>query len=379
MKGMVLMERDRALLGYLGVARYVTAAQAHRLLAPGHDKAVTSRRLARLCELGPNPGDDAYLSRLEYRRSNSLPFPVWTLTPHGRALAEPVAPGPVATVQPGVGIQFIARILAMNELLLALILAARRSELAPLADLPFRWGVADELLRFEVFDRVATGRRAAVLRPGAVITLPRAGRRIFLEPEVGSTSFAPADPREGHVKRRMERYTSYFLSFTDRDRKKTWYGAAFPDDFYPEVFVLAQTEARRARIERHLKDWFRGGEELYALRAVTLAGTIAALTPLVARSAAAAAPPASARAGPPGPPVRTVAIDADMARRLKDGITCFIGAYNAIRKQTSAHADTCPTHFMPDPGPVAEMNAFRDVVWHEILGKPRESEKDRKP
>ena len=47
-KGMVLTERDRALLGYLGVARYVTAAQAHRLLAPSHDKAVASRRLARL-------------------------------------------------------------------------------------------------------------------------------------------------------------------------------------------------------------------------------------------------------------------------------------------------------------------------------------------
>jgi hypothetical protein len=382
MKGMVLMERDRALLGYLGVARYVTAAQAHRLLAPGRDKAITSRRLARLCELGPNPGDDAYLCRLEYSRSNSLPFPVWTLTPQGRALAEPVAPGPVATVQPGVGIQFVARILALNELLLALILAARRSESAPLTDLPFRLGVADELLRFEVFDRVATGRRAAVLRPGAVIALPRAGRRIFLEPEVGSTSLAPADPREGHVKRRMERYTSYFLSFTDRDRKKTWYGAAFPDAFYPEVFVLAQTEARRARIERHLKDWFRGGEELYALRAATLAGTIAALTPLVSRSAAVAAPPApptSIFASPTGQPVRMVAIDTDMARRLKDGITCFIGAYNAIRRQTSAHADTCPTHFMPDPGPVAEMNAFRDVVWHDLLGKPRDSEKGRKP
>ncbi len=374
MKGMVLTERDRALLGYLGVARYVTAAQAHRLLAPGHDKAVTSRRLARLCELGPNPGDDAYLCRLEYRRSNSLPFPVWTLTPHGRALAEPVAPGPVATVQPGVGIQFIERTLALNELLLAFILAARRSESAPLTDLPFRWGVADELLRFEVFDRVYTGRRAAVLRPGAVIALPRAGRRIFLEPEVGSTSLAPVDPREGHVKRRMERYTKYFVGYTDRDRKKTWYGAAFTDALYPEVLVLARTEARRARIERHLKEWFRGGEELFALRAVTLAGAAAELTPLVVRSVTLAL-----QGAPLAPPVRTVVIDADMARRLKDGIVCFIGAYNAIRKQASAHADTCPTHFMPDPGPVAEMNAFRDVVWHDILGKPRDSEKDRKP
>ena len=209
-KGMVLTERDRALLGYLGVARYVTGAQAHRLLAPGHDKAITSRRLARLCELGPNPGDDAYLRRLEYRRSNSLPFPVWTLTPHGRALAEPLAPGPVAAVQPGVGILFIERILALNELLIALILAARRSESAPLADLPFRWCVADQPLRFETFDRVYMTRRPAVLRPGAVIDLPRTRNRIFLEPELGTTSLAPADPRQGHVKRRLERYVEFF-------------------------------------------------------------------------------------------------------------------------------------------------------------------------
>src|SRR5512146_557653 len=106
MKGMVLTERDRALLGYLGAARYVTAAQAHRLIALGRDKAITSRRLARLCELGPNPGDSAFLRRLEYRRRSNLPFPVWTLTPHGLAVAENVAPGPVAANHGEVGIRF---------------------------------------------------------------------------------------------------------------------------------------------------------------------------------------------------------------------------------------------------------------------------------
>ncbi len=66
----------------------VIAAQAHRLIAPGHDKAIASRRLARLCERGPNPGDDPYLRQIEYRRSDALPFPVWTLTPRGRAIAD---------------------------------------------------------------------------------------------------------------------------------------------------------------------------------------------------------------------------------------------------------------------------------------------------
>jgi hypothetical protein len=80
MKGMVLTERDRALLGYLGVARYVTANQAHRLLAPGHDKAITSRRLARLCEAGSSPGEDAHLrtasrSRSGRSRLTAAPWP----------------------------------------------------------------------------------------------------------------------------------------------------------------------------------------------------------------------------------------------------------------------------------------------------------------
>jgi hypothetical protein len=384
-KGMVLTERDRALLGYLGVARYVTGAQAHRLLAPGHDKAITSRRLARLCELGPNPGDDAYLRRLEYRRSNSLPFPVWTLTPHGRALAEPLAPGPVAAVQPGVGILFIERILALNELLIALILAARRSESAPLTDLPFRWCVTDQPLRFETFDRVYMTRRPAVLRPGAVIDLPRTRNRIFLEPELGTTSLAPADPRQGHVKRRLERYTTFFLSFTGRDLKHTWYGAAFPDGFRPEVFALARTEARRARIERHITDWFQGGDSRYALRAFTFAGAKATLTPQVAPAGppaphpAAPAPAPAPASSPPIPPTaRVLVIDEELRRRFKDGIRTFVDAYNSLRRQASDHAIDCP-NFRPDPGPTAELSAFRDLIWHDVLGKPREPERDRKP
>ncbi len=385
-KGMVLTERDRALLGYLGVARYVTGAQAHRLLAPGHDKAITSRRLARLCELGPNPGDDAYLRRLEYRRSNSLPFPVWTLTPHGRALAEPLAPGPVAAVQPGVGILFIERILALNELLIALILAARQSESAPLADLPFRWCVADQPLRFETFDRVYMTRRPAVLRPGAVIDLPRTRNRIFLEPELGTTSLAPADPRQGHVKRRLERYVEFFGSFTGRDRQQTWYGAAFPDGYYPEVITLARTEARRAKVERHIKDWFQGGDSRYALRAFTFAGAKATLTPLVAPAATPAphpAAPAPAPAPASSPPIpltaRVVVIDGDLDRRLTAGFQVFVDAFNKIRQQSVAHAATCPARFRPEPIPLAEIRAFRDLLAHDVLGRRLDPSRDRKP
>jgi hypothetical protein len=103
------------------------------------------------------------------------------------------------------------RILALNEVLIALVLAARRSETAPLPDLPFRWRVADEPLRFQVYDRVHTTSRPAILRPGAVVEIPSARLRVFLEPELGAASLAPADPRKGHVKRRLDRFTTFFL------------------------------------------------------------------------------------------------------------------------------------------------------------------------
>ncbi len=383
MKGMVLTERDRALLGYLGVARYVTAAQAHRLIAPGRDKAITSRRLARLCELGPTPGNDAFLRRLEYRRGNGLPFPVWTLTPHGRFTAEPAAPGPVSASHGDVGIRFVERVLALNDVLLALVLAARKSETAPLTELPLRWRVPDEPLRFEVYERYRTT-CPAILRPDAIIDFPHARRRIFLEPELGATSLVPADPREAHVKRRLERYSTFFVSYADRNRDRSWYQAAFPDDFYPEVLVLARTEARRVRIERHIKQWFRSDTQ-YALRAVTFPDAIGILTQQVTQSATPAvqgipdAARSPGRSTPAAAAVHTVAIDEDLARRIRDGMKLFVETYNSIRKETLAHSQVCPVGFRPAPGPVAELNAFNDLVWHDILGVPRSHAKDQKP
>jgi hypothetical protein len=203
---MVLTERDRALLGYLGVARYVTAAQVHRLIAPGHDKAIVSRRLARLCERGPTPGDDPYLGRIEYRRTDALPFPVWALTPRGRAVAADSAPGPAAAVEPGAGVQFVERVLALNEILLGLVLALRKSETTPLSTLPFRWRVGDAPFRFVLYDRVLGRSRPALLRPDAILDVPSRRRRFFLEAETGSRGLAPAAPRDGQVTRRLSRY-----------------------------------------------------------------------------------------------------------------------------------------------------------------------------
>jgi hypothetical protein len=301
-------------------------------------------------------------------------------------VAEPVAPGPVAAVQPGVTMAFISRVLAMNELLIALVLAGRRSEAAPLTELPFRWRVGDDPLRFEMYDRVQYGARPAILRPAAVLELPAARRRIFLEPEMGTASLAPADPHQGHVKRRLERYGTYFISFAGRDMKRTWYAAAFPDGYAPEVFVIAGTERRRAKVEAYLREHFTEGDARYRMRALTMAGARAALTPSVAPATSRPAAPAQSTAPaplpqpPPLPPRgRVVVIDDDLARRIRHGMRAFVDTYNSIRRETSAHAKVCPTHFKLAAGPVEELNAFNDLVWDAILGTPRAPTGERKP
>ncbi len=48
-KGAILTERDRALLSYVGIARYASAEQLHRLFFDGRSKKQTYRRLAKLC------------------------------------------------------------------------------------------------------------------------------------------------------------------------------------------------------------------------------------------------------------------------------------------------------------------------------------------
>ena len=67
-KGAVLTDRDRALLAYVGIARYASADQVHRLIAPDRSKKLVYRRLAKLCLPSGRPGEGACLRRLHYRR-----------------------------------------------------------------------------------------------------------------------------------------------------------------------------------------------------------------------------------------------------------------------------------------------------------------------
>jgi hypothetical protein len=365
---MILTDRDRALLGYVGVARYVTAPQAHRLLAPDSDKAVTSRRLARLCEDASGPDGEAYLVRHEYRRANSLPFPGWALPPHGRDTASPFAPGPVASFLTTAAIGFVLRVLMVNELLLALVLAGRRSPASPLPGLPFRWRGVTDPLRFEIRND-GQDSRPAVLRPAAIIDLLRERRRIFVEPELGLATLSPADPRRKHVIRRVERYAAYFMRSPPKEVKRTWYAHAFPDDYTPEVLLLSRSESRRAQVEASVREHFRARDLHFDARALTMSGAIAALTPHVSAVTAPARVAAPAPV-PPRPSGRTVVIDDALAHRIRSGLNLFVETYRSMRKQASVHSETCPSRFALAPQPTDQLNAFYRLMNEVVLGAP---------
>ena len=253
-KGVILTDRDRALLAYIGIARYASADQVHRLIAPEHSKKLVYRRLAKLCLPGGRLGEGACLRRLHYRRYEGTSVPVWALTPYGRSLVAPQLPWLPTPPAKDVGARFLEHTLLLNGVLLDLVLALRRSETAPLAELPFRWRAEnDESLQFRALGHHLGELHNALLKPDAILEVPGRGRRLFIEAETGTQSIVTAQPeRTGAILSKLQRYRQYFDLLSD-DQRSTWYGRAFPDGLVPRLVFLVHSPDRRHRVERAVK------------------------------------------------------------------------------------------------------------------------------
>src|SRR5260370_16490121 len=84
-----LTDRDKDLLGLLVLARYLTAAQAHRLAFPGKHASVPYRRLLKLSQANRQP---AFLRQRFFRTYDGNRAAVWAPTPHAVPAALPRAP-----------------------------------------------------------------------------------------------------------------------------------------------------------------------------------------------------------------------------------------------------------------------------------------------
>lgn len=361
-KGAVVTARDRVLISYVAVARYASAPQLYRLLADGRDISLMYRRLRRLSAETNRPGESPPLRRIEFKRSEGTAVAVWTLTQYGRAVAEDVVPYLRPPGRADVGAPFLLHTLMLNDVLVDLVLALRRSEASPLVELPFRWLCEnDEQLQFSVFRHEVGETRSSVLKPDAILELPGAGRRIFLEAETGAHSIATADPyRYGAVLRKLERYTRFITGLVPGTGPTTFYESAFRDGLAPELVFLVHSEGRRAKVEEAVRTWSRGrGVEEVVVRVLTFKEAAGAFLGLLgARSAVTRTQ-------------RLVTIDDHRARRLREGFNAVAEALNAARRAVAEHNATC-THRVPFPAlPTAELRDLRDLIRHDLLGEPR--------
>jgi hypothetical protein len=353
-KGAVLTERDRALLAYLGMARYASAEQVHRLYFDGSSRKQTYRRLAKLCEPGGRPGEGACLRRLVYRRKDGAPVPVWALAPYGRAIAEGEVPWLRPPAASDVGHRFLEHTLVLNDVLTELVLAMRRAGASSLADLPFRWlSENDETLSFRVLDAHGVWQRA-VLKPDAVLSIPARRKRLFVEAETGSQSIATAHPdRTGAVLAKVGRYRTFFTGLDDGG-EATWYRNAFPDGFVPRLLFLVHSDERRRKVELAIRDAL-GRLPPREFRVIVL--TFREAPRVLAAYVAEGTLPAS------GPrPERVVTFDEASLPRLREGYNAFCDSYNATRKVIADfNARGGPQLTLP-PAPRDAIDVVRDFV-----------------
>jgi hypothetical protein len=365
-KGTILTDRDRALLAYVGVARYVSAEQVHRLVIESPNRRIAYRRLARLCVAGSKPGDAAYLRRLEFRRPEGTAVPVWALAPAGRVIAEATVPYLRPPAQKDVGHQFLEHTLMLNDVLVGLVVALRSSPTAPVADLPFRWICEDDgVLEFEMFHRHTGETSAAVLKPDAILEVPGRQRRMFLEAETGAHSIASANPsHHGAVLHKLQRYAHFFTAMAG-DGAATYYARAFPDGLFPVLVFLVHSPERKRRVEKAAKDWLGAqSSTAFRVRVLTFEEAAAALSSFI-REGRIGVPSGEAR-GPAQAP-----LSGAKAQQLREGYNALADNLNATRRAIAEHNARGRCQVALPPAPVEALRAMRDLIRHDLLGEPR--------
>ncbi len=360
-KGVVLTERDRLLLSYVGIARYASAEQIHRLFFEGRSNKQTYRRLAKLCRPGGRPGEGVCLRRIEYRRREGTGVPVWALSPYGRSVVGRLISWLRPPAASDIGARFLEHTLLLNDVFAGLVLALRGSATAPLSALPFRWLSEDDgVLEFENLHRKTGTVSKAVLKPDAILEVPSRQARLFVEAETGTQSIATAHPgRNGAVVSKLYRYDR-FVSTRPGSEEGTWYRRAFNDGFAPRLVFLVHSEERRERVQRAARAVL-GSLPVSRLQVLvyTFAEAPEALRGYITEGAVATPGPSSAP--------RLVTMDRRKADQLREGYNQLAEALNAMREAVKRHNATPGAVQVPiAPVRMEPVRALRDFIQQEI-------------
>jgi len=366
-RGAILTLRDKALLSYVGIARYATADQVHRLFFEGRSKKQTYRRLAKLCAPGGGLGQGACLRRLEFRRSEGTGVPVWALSSFGRGIAGQCVPYLRPPAAHDIGHRFLEHTLLLNEVLVELVLKLRAFDIAPLAELPFRWhSEDDETLQFTRHVGPERARAQSVLKPDAILEIPARRRRLFLEAETGTQSIPTAHPaRSGAIVVKVRRYADFFIGRSDR-APVTWYRAAFPDAFTPQVVFLVHSKERKARVEAAVAgELTRGHQEYFKVLVLTFAEAASVLAPFVTHGLLDSTRVPTRQ--------RLIAVDDARMNQLKTSYNALATAWNAAlrrRRATGATGTPTPLDAVPADALKALLTFLQDIDAAGVVEAP---------
>jgi hypothetical protein len=267
-----LTDRDRQLTGLLAVARYLSTDQLSKLLYAARNIDNMRRRFLRLAGEGPRGFRPAYIRRLFYRTYEGHHLDMWTLTNTGYAVAEIVLGTPIKIPRHDVGAAFREHTIVLNELFVALMMPTVGGYARAKQD-DFRW-IPSDTVRLPWRQNLGPGSRTPdrLVLPDAVLEIPSARRRFFLECEMGTHPIlSGTHPKPGSTIAKVQSYEGFLRSYVDASATQTFYARSYPDKYIPEVLFLVRTPHRAKAINEAIRQWHeRLGTQTCAARALTI-------------------------------------------------------------------------------------------------------------
>src|SRR5712692_9294601 len=265
-------DRDRQLIGLLGVVRYLSTEQLNRLFYDGRNIDNMRRRLLRLAGKGALAFRRAFIRRLFYRTYEGERREMWTLTSAGYTLAATVLDAIIKIPRHDVGAAFREHSIVLNELYVALIMPPRGGY-ARARQTQFRW-IPSDTVRLPWKQNLGHGSTTPdrLVLPDAVLEIPSAKRRLFLECEMGTHPIVTAArPRPGSTIAKVQNYEGFLRSFVDSRATQTFYARSYPDNYVPEVLFLVRTAHRVKTVNEAIRQWQqRLGTQTCVARALTV-------------------------------------------------------------------------------------------------------------
>ena len=294
-----LRRKDRRLVGALGLCRYLTIQQVIELGVGARTEKATGFRLRGLAgeetRSKVRATRPALLRRFPFRSFEGERLHLWALTPAGYRLAGVELGLTLQVPRTDIGAQFAEHFVQLSDLVVHL-LRPRLSAGVSLRDLPFRWDIVGNVdLPWRETDTTGES-RTRVLRPDAVLTLPEAKRRLFIECETGSNTLVAEGPRRRQaVVNKLDRYDTFVSGFADVPSHQTHYQGRYPDRWPCEVLFLVGTERRRRNTESAISAFLSNRPEVgFAARAFLLPQAVSHVSDLLGSPKNPAARPSAA-------------------------------------------------------------------------------------